>query len=157
MINKIYISIFILLLLVCVKAYSQNDTIKVNQQDSLGNKIGLWITYYDTLTNDSIKEKIYFENGKKNGIAEFYNKKGEITARHTYKNDTLNGRMVIYESKAIQHYYVYSMGNKVWYGVVENGILGYAIIYIEGVQSYNYSQTEDCKFHGIGTSNLLKK
>jgi hypothetical protein len=139
--------------------YGQADSLKINQYDSLGNKHGLWISYYDSVSTPVVKEKINYRNGKKHGTAEYFRKNGEKGSRHTYHNDTLNGRMIIYESKSIQHYYVYDMGKKVWYGVVENGMLGYAHICIDGIPAFSYTQSDEGKFIGLGTvhTKLPKK
>lgn len=78
-----------------IKYFKTNQLAEKGSFD-YGLKVGVWKQWYD---NGSLKEKINWKNGEKNGTCFFYDDKGLITTSGLYKNNIKNKVWVNYIKK----------------------------------------------------------
>lgn len=165
--------IFLAILLLFAKLYSQTDTINQLDRDSLKqgywkkyknlkgqninilteegrylyNKTGVWKEYYN---NGTIKNIITFKNGKPEGLFTCYQENGKIIETGIWKNNRwVEEHILYYDSGKILNYdRLNEKGKKEGkqQSYYQNGNLKYECWYTAGVGDSCYFYKEDGKF-----------
>jgi len=109
-----------------------------NQVDMEGNKLGLWVEYYD---NGIVKQEINFVNNKPVGVFRKYYENGKLKANLVFDETSTKSSAILYNEKGLKvamGYYVNQQKDSLWQYFIGDTIVLMEENYDNGVKSgYN--------------------